>query len=344
MAAVEQRAACSRELHAGDVVTIRSAVRRVDDKAITAVHELLNDETGEVAAIMTVVGVHIDALARKARPLPSDVRARAALMSENGANRSRRRRDAGCAMNGFQHSGAFVVQFRAGSDFESGRIEGRVEHIASGESARFDSAAALLAIFARLIRERRGLDTRRVWTTDSETGRAVRVRARFRSARERRSDSAVSNPSLNRLSTSRIILRTRLCSRGVEARRAMLLTIRSSHAFDCCCRASVNASSKQAAASSGSAALLINSSPFVRYKLGLRKTLARLVAGRDGFVNDRERLVELSVLAERLREQAQPVRPPQFRAGGLAERQTAAHLLDPGSDVAALGHRRSRGR
>jgi hypothetical protein len=59
----------------------------------------------------------------------------------------------GCVMNGFQHSGAFVIQFRAGSDFESGRIEGRVEHIASGESARFDSAAALLAIFARLIRE-----------------------------------------------------------------------------------------------------------------------------------------------------------------------------------------------
>jgi hypothetical protein len=56
-------------------------------------------------------------------------------------------------MNGFQHSGAFVVQFRAGSDFESGRIEGRVEHIASGESARFNSAAALLAIFARLITE-----------------------------------------------------------------------------------------------------------------------------------------------------------------------------------------------
>jgi acyl-CoA thioester hydrolase len=85
MAAVEQHLEYTRELHAGDVVTIRSAVRRVDDKAITAVHELLNDDTGEIAAIMTLVGVHLDALARKARPLPSDVRARAALMSENGA-------------------------------------------------------------------------------------------------------------------------------------------------------------------------------------------------------------------------------------------------------------------
>src|SRR4029450_4283447 len=85
MVAVEQRLEYTRELHAGDVVTIRSAVRRVDDKAMTAVHELLNDDTGEIAATMTLVGVHIDALARKARPLPSDVRARAALMSENGA-------------------------------------------------------------------------------------------------------------------------------------------------------------------------------------------------------------------------------------------------------------------
>jgi acyl-CoA thioester hydrolase len=85
MAAVEHRAEYKRQLRAGDVVTIRFVVRGVDDKVITAVHELLNDETGEIAAIMTLVGVHLDALARKARPLPSDVRARAALMSENGA-------------------------------------------------------------------------------------------------------------------------------------------------------------------------------------------------------------------------------------------------------------------
>jgi acyl-CoA thioester hydrolase len=85
MAAVEQRAEYNRELPAGDVVALRSAVRRMDDTAITAGHELLNDETGDVAAIMTLVGVHVDALGRKARPLPPEVRARAALMSKNGA-------------------------------------------------------------------------------------------------------------------------------------------------------------------------------------------------------------------------------------------------------------------
>jgi len=77
MAAVEQRVLYKRELHAGDVVTIRSAVRRVDEKAITIGHELIDDGTREVAATMTIVGVHIDAVTRKARALPSDVRARA---------------------------------------------------------------------------------------------------------------------------------------------------------------------------------------------------------------------------------------------------------------------------
>jgi hypothetical protein len=59
-------------------------------------------------------------------------------------------------VNRFQHAGAFVLQFRAGSDFESGRIEGRVEHIASGQTARFDSVATLLAILARLVKEAQG--------------------------------------------------------------------------------------------------------------------------------------------------------------------------------------------
>jgi acyl-CoA thioester hydrolase len=89
MAAVEQRVEYKRELRAGDVVTIRSAVRTVDNKAITVVHELLNDDGGEVAARMTLVGVHIDALGRKARPLPADVRACALGMIEEGSASNR---------------------------------------------------------------------------------------------------------------------------------------------------------------------------------------------------------------------------------------------------------------
>jgi acyl-CoA thioester hydrolase len=88
MAAVEQRVEYKRELRAGDVVTIRSAVQRVDDKAITVLHELLNDDNHEVAARMIVVGVHIDALARKARPLPADVRARALAIIERATTLS----------------------------------------------------------------------------------------------------------------------------------------------------------------------------------------------------------------------------------------------------------------
>jgi len=50
----------------------------------------------------------------------------------------------------FQHTGAFVVQFRSATDFDLGRVEGRLEHVASGVTAHFESAAELLELFARL--------------------------------------------------------------------------------------------------------------------------------------------------------------------------------------------------
>ena len=46
----------------------------VKDKAIRFLHETTNDETGEVAAIAVIVGVHMDTTARVARTLPLDVR------------------------------------------------------------------------------------------------------------------------------------------------------------------------------------------------------------------------------------------------------------------------------
>ena len=51
-------------------------------------------------------------------------------------------------MNDFNHAGAFVVQFRTPTDFERGRVEGRVEHIASGRTARFASTRQLLETLA----------------------------------------------------------------------------------------------------------------------------------------------------------------------------------------------------
>ncbi len=53
-------------------------------------------------------------------------------------------------MNDFHHAGAFVVQFRTVTDFESGRVEGRVEHIASGRAAHFISLEELCEAFAQL--------------------------------------------------------------------------------------------------------------------------------------------------------------------------------------------------
>src|SRR5262245_11623280 len=60
MAGVEQHIEYKRELFAGDVVTVTSTVREVKDKVIRFAHEITNDETGEVAARMVVVAVHLD--------------------------------------------------------------------------------------------------------------------------------------------------------------------------------------------------------------------------------------------------------------------------------------------
>jgi hypothetical protein len=51
---------------------------------------------------------------------------------------------------------AFVVQFRAGTRMPEGRCAGRVEHVRSGEAARFESRDQLLAFIARLLDARQG--------------------------------------------------------------------------------------------------------------------------------------------------------------------------------------------
>ena len=56
-------------------------------------------------------------------------------------------------MSGLHCASAFVVQFRTDADFEGGRAGGRVEHVASGCSAHFESVDELLAIFVRLLKE-----------------------------------------------------------------------------------------------------------------------------------------------------------------------------------------------
>jgi len=85
MAAVEQHIEFKRELRAGDLITVRSAVLEVKDKTIRLLHEMTNDETGEVAAIAVIVGIHLDTTARVARLLPLDIRERAELAKHEPA-------------------------------------------------------------------------------------------------------------------------------------------------------------------------------------------------------------------------------------------------------------------
>jgi acyl-CoA thioester hydrolase len=77
MAAVEQRIAYQRELHAGDIVAVRTGVLEVRDKAIRFVHEMRDAETGTVAAITMLTGVHIDTTLRKSCAFPPAVLAAA---------------------------------------------------------------------------------------------------------------------------------------------------------------------------------------------------------------------------------------------------------------------------
>ena len=56
-------------------------------------------------------------------------------------------------MNGWQHTNAFVVWLRTGTEAEAGRFEGRVEHVASSETADFYSPEELLAFLARVRKE-----------------------------------------------------------------------------------------------------------------------------------------------------------------------------------------------
>jgi acyl-CoA thioester hydrolase len=73
MAAVQQNISYRRELNAGDVVMVRSAVLEVRDKVLRFVHEMRNAECGEIAAVCELTGVHIDAAARKSCPFPAEV-------------------------------------------------------------------------------------------------------------------------------------------------------------------------------------------------------------------------------------------------------------------------------
>ena len=61
-------------------------------------------------------------------------------------------------MDGWQHKAAFVIQFRPETNIETGRLEGRVEHIASTKATRFHSLDELLTFMANALAEARNSD------------------------------------------------------------------------------------------------------------------------------------------------------------------------------------------
>ena len=77
VAAIRQNITYRHELRAGDLLTIRTGILEMNPKQIRFYHEMLNDETGEIAAATVITGIHMDTQARKACPFPGEVVARA---------------------------------------------------------------------------------------------------------------------------------------------------------------------------------------------------------------------------------------------------------------------------
>jgi acyl-CoA thioester hydrolase len=73
MAAVQQNITYRKELYAGETVFVRSAFLEVREKVARFVHEMLKADTGELAAVCMLTGVHIDATTRKSCAFPEEI-------------------------------------------------------------------------------------------------------------------------------------------------------------------------------------------------------------------------------------------------------------------------------
>ena len=80
MAAVEQTIQYKRELLPGDIVTVHSVLLEIKEKSVRFAHEMRKADTDEVAASTTLVGVHLDTLARRACAFPECVREKGAML------------------------------------------------------------------------------------------------------------------------------------------------------------------------------------------------------------------------------------------------------------------------
>jgi acyl-CoA thioester hydrolase len=89
MAGVQQNITYKRELYPGDVVAVRSGVLEFREKVVRFRHEMVNLDSGETVATTELTVVHMDTVARKSCPFPSEILERLRNMviadwSENG--------------------------------------------------------------------------------------------------------------------------------------------------------------------------------------------------------------------------------------------------------------------
>ena len=80
MAAVQQNTWYKQELRAGDVITIRSGVLEIKNKIIRFVHEMKNDESGDIAAVTILTGVHMDTDRRVSCPFTEEIQKQGARL------------------------------------------------------------------------------------------------------------------------------------------------------------------------------------------------------------------------------------------------------------------------
>ena len=80
MAAVDQHISYQRELHAGDVVTVKTTLLEIKERSILFAHEMGNDESMEVAARTTLKAVHLDTGLRKSCAFSEAITAKADAM------------------------------------------------------------------------------------------------------------------------------------------------------------------------------------------------------------------------------------------------------------------------
>lgn len=80
MAAVDQHISYMQELHAGDIVTVRSSLLEFKEKSLRFVHEMSHDESNVIVARTTLKAVHLDTEARKSCAFPEAISMKAAAM------------------------------------------------------------------------------------------------------------------------------------------------------------------------------------------------------------------------------------------------------------------------